>query len=386
MRSSEYGLGLAVAASCMAFGAASASAAKVQVLPSDINSGGAWTQTLTGTGTGVAETGPRVPPLGTGSYEFTTADNGAKVELFNTSYMGTLLSAVQGIGYSTFRDPAATDSGVVRPSIQIPIDVDGDFTTPGFSTLVYQPYVDQNAAPLETNEWQNWDAFNPAGANPYGGWYATGTTGTNTGCLQGSTCTLAFLQSQLMDAKMYKIGLNQGSNNGGGKANADALYVTLTGQDQTTFDFESQAGPTGPAGTDGTPGARGPAGTTGAQGPTGTSGVTPSSTTTKTKKVVVASKSLTLSKKSRKSVVQVTCPRSDGLCEGTIKIVYKGKVIARQAFLVRGARSGKFTVRLSKSNLRKIGKSKRVAVNVFSRDLTGAASNSSKKVTLKTGK
>ncbi len=89
------------------------------------------------------------------------------------------------------------------------------------------------------------------------------------------------------------------------------------------------------------------------------------------------------SSKSRKLKVKVTCPRSNGLCEGSIKIVRKGKVIARQSFLVRGGRSGTFTLRLSKSQYKKLKKSQKVSVNLFSRDTTGAASRTSKTVTLK---
>jgi hypothetical protein len=132
--------------------------------------------------------------------------------------------------------------------------------------------------------------------------------------------------------------------------------------------------------TNGTSGANGTNGTNGANG------LTPSSVTTTTSKVVIASKSVKFSAKSRKGRVKVTCPRTDGLCQGTISISYKGKAIGRQAFLVRGGRSGTFTLRLSKSALNKLGKGKKVSVSVFSRDLSGAASSSSGKVTLKVGK
>lgn len=131
-----------------------------------------------------------------------------------------------------------------------------------------------------------------------------------------------------------------------------------------------------------TNGATGPQGLPGAAGAQGTSGLTPSSTTVKTKKTVVSSRSLRVSK-SRKLKVKVTCPRSNGLCEGTIKIARKGKVIARQAFLVRGGRSGTFTIRMSKSQYKKLKKSQKVSVNLFSRDTTGAAARTAKTVTLK---
>jgi hypothetical protein len=376
----KYGLGLAIAASCMAFGTASASAAKVQVLPSDINAtGGEWSLTLTGTGTGAFQTGPRVPPLGSGSFKFTTSDNSAKVELFTNRYKGTLLSDVNAIGYSTFRDPDATDpSKIIVPSLQLPIDRNGNVDTGGaFTTLVYEPYLAAGNLGIDTGSWQDWDATVPG--NAAGGWYATGAGGTASGCTPAATCTLAQLKTAFPSAKLYAAGLDQGSGNQGGKADADALYLGVAGQGQTTFDFEAEPGPTGPQGNQGPQGAQGPQGTSGAQG---TAGLTPSSVTT-TAKVSLVSKSLKVSKRTRKATITVSCPRANGLCEGRLNLIKKGKTIGRTAFVVRGGRSSNVGVNLSKKAYKGLKKSQQVRIDVFSRDLAGNASSASKSLTLK---
>ncbi len=95
----------------------------------------------------------------------------------------------------------------------------------------------------------------------------------------------------------------------------------------------------------------------------------------------MTSKSLKASKK-RKVSVSVTCPRANGLCEGRLSLLKGGKVIARQSFLVRGGRSGKVTFTLSKKAYKALKKSQSVKVDSFARDLAGAASQSSKSITL----
>ena len=103
---------------------------------------------------------------------------------------------------------------------------------------------------------------------------------------------------------------------------------------------------------------------------------------TTTGKVSLISKSLKVSSKSRKVSVSVSCPRANGLCEGRLSLVLKGKTIARTAFQVRGGRSGKVVATLSKKRYKALKKSQRLRVNVFSRDLAGTASSASKSLTL----
>ena len=98
------------------------------------------------------------------------------------------------------------------------------------------------------------------------------------------------------------------------------------------------------------------------------------SSTTATGKVSLISKSLKVSKRTRKVSVGVSCPRTNGLCEGRLNLIRRGKTIARTNFVVRGGRSGNASVTLSKKAYKALKKSQSVKVDVFSRDLAGNAS------------
>ena len=96
----------------------------------------------------------------------------------------------------------------------------------------------------------------------------------------------------------------------------------------------------------------------------------------------LVSKSLKVSKRTRKVSVGVSCPRTNGLCEGRLNLIRRGKTIARTAFVLRGGRSGSVSVTLSKKAYKALKKSQSVKVDVFSRDLAGNASAASKSLTL----
>jgi hypothetical protein len=398
MRSSKYGLGLAITAACMAFGASSASAERVEVLPTDIGAAGSeWSAPADNNidnGKFAFETGPSLTPLGTGSVQFSTPGSNDKANIATNRYAGQKLNTINAIGYSTHRDPGST--GVAVPALNITGDMDGAAGGLGFTTLVYEPYLANGNGAIQNNVWQDWDAFQTGTQD--GGWWATGAGGTQTGCqpTPAGTCTLAEIQGLLPNMAIAAVAINQGrgGDNTGLTSNADALYVsqnnTATTPGQVTYDFESEAGPTGPqgnAGTNGTNGATGATGQSGAQGPQGlqgaqgTQGLTPSSTTT-TGRVSLVSKSLKAGK-NRKVSVSITCPRANGLCEGRLSLLVKGKTIARSAFEVKGGRSGKVTVTLSKKAYKALKKSQSAKVNVFSRDNAGNASSASKSLTLK---
>ncbi len=121
-------------------------------------------------------------------------------------------------------------------------------------------------------------------------------------------------------------------------------------------------------------------GTNGSNGSNG--GVGPSDRPIKTQKLVIVSRSLRVRR--GKVRVLVSCPRSNGLCEGTLRLVRKRKVLSTARFEVRGGRSSKITLTLSKKTITALGRSKRVSVTAFSRDLAGAASTSAKKLKLRT--
>ncbi len=107
-------------------------------------------------GDGAVRTGPATPPSGIGSYEIVTPTGNDKATLFNFDHMGTLLSDVNRIGYSTYRT-AGQDSQVAALNIQV--DVNGA-APGGFTTLVFEPVYNTDQGVVTSGTWQTWDAFN----------------------------------------------------------------------------------------------------------------------------------------------------------------------------------------------------------------------------------
>ncbi len=245
MRSTRITMVGAVALAVLLFApAVLAASTTVVVTPADIGSD--WHPADTrAPGTGTFENGPATPPYGTGSFELNTmTGNADKVQLLTDLYDGTLLSAVQGIGYSTYRDPASTGfiAGVSGLNLRVDITNDGQPDV----YMVYEPYQDQGNAAVLTGVWQNWDAYNGGAAK---WWINTGAGG----CGQNTPCTWSTIVSLFPTAAIQEgvncgpggvivpcpgsFGLNQGSFNAGTLSNADGLYITLGGN-TTVYDFE----------------------------------------------------------------------------------------------------------------------------------------------------
>lgn len=236
---------LAFSALMMLGGVATAAAATEVVTQADVDTGGEWYSADTRPpGTGTFENGPATPPLGTGSFELKTVTNPEKVQLFITRYDGVELADIDGIGYSTYRDPASTGFEAGVAALNIRVSLDGDETPDVY--MVYEPYQDQGNAAVETGVWQDWDAYRGGQAL---WWINTGAGG----CGQATPCTWDEIVDMFPDAKVQEgvncgpggvkapcpgsLGVNQGSFNSGIVSNADALYVSVSGS-KTTFDLE----------------------------------------------------------------------------------------------------------------------------------------------------
>jgi hypothetical protein len=116
-------------------------------------------------------------------------------------------------------------------------------------------------------------------------------------------------------------------------------------------------------------------------------GTVPAAEQARTTPMGVASRSLKVSRRKRVVSVSLRCARENRLCQGTVYLVYKKRTLARRAFLVGGGKTTKLNVKLSKGAVKRLGRrSRRVKVNVFSRDGQGVASNSSRTVTLRSTK
>jgi hypothetical protein len=175
-------------------------------------------------------TGPATPPLGAGSLELTTTDVAGHQQYLEGAQLGTLLSAIDEMAYSTYRHSASTGTPTTVAAINLAIfdNISGSGT--GFNTLVFEPYLNPTEGPVLSDTWQTWDAFN-GGA---GLWHATHNVGT---ILAGTAAPWSAFLTQAPNATVLGYGPNQGSNNPGIISNVDALSIG-TAAAETTYDFE----------------------------------------------------------------------------------------------------------------------------------------------------
>ena len=236
---------LAISASMMFGGVANAADTTEVVTAAEVNSGGDWYSADTRLpGTGLFENGPLTPPLGTGSFELSTPTSTSKVQLFTDRYDGVALDDIDGIGYSSYREPGSTGD-VAMAALNLRVDTNDDNTPDAY--MVYEPYQDLGSAAVQTGVWQSWDAYRGGAAK---WWFNTGFGG----CAQATPCTWNTIVNDFSSSLTIEegtscgpgnvvtpcpgsLGLNQGSGNGGVVSNADALYVD-TGGNKTTFDLE----------------------------------------------------------------------------------------------------------------------------------------------------
>ncbi|WP_292676682.1 thrombospondin type 3 repeat-containing protein [Nocardioides sp.] len=231
------------------------------VTPADLGNG--WYPADTrAPGTGTFEQGPATPPLGAGSFELRTPENAAKVQLFTDAYDGVRLADIDGLGYSTYRDPASTGFVAGVSALNLRVDITGDGAPDAY--LVYEPYQDQGNAAVQTGVWQNWDAYRGGAAK---WWFNNGAGGC--GQTQDELCSWSTIVAAFPNATIEEgascgpgsapvtpcpgsLGVNQGSFNSGILSNADALYVSVAG-DKIVYDFELTLPPPPDADGDGVP-------------------------------------------------------------------------------------------------------------------------------------
>lgn len=175
--------------------------------------------------------GPGSPPLGNGSFRTVTVAGGSKVFLFNYDHIGTALSAIDGISYSTYKD--VSSATVAFPSLNIQIDINGGTLNAGeFRTLVFEPYV-QTGFVNGTGAWVTRDAYNAGNAK----WWSTGISS----CGQATPCTWTGILAEFPGATIVGgFGINQGSGNPGLDASTDAMTIAYGGN-SITYNFEDSA-------------------------------------------------------------------------------------------------------------------------------------------------
>ena len=151
-----------------------------------------------------------------------------KVFLFNYDHVGTQLSAIDAISYSTYRTAGSLQQVT---SLNIQIDENGGTFVPGdFSTLVFEPVYNTSQGAVVNGAWQDWDAFGD------GIWWSTQPI--NGVCAFSCYVSWDIIVANNPNATILGgFGVNQGSGNGGLIASVDALTLGVGG-DTTVYDFE----------------------------------------------------------------------------------------------------------------------------------------------------
>jgi|tagenome__1003787_1003787.scaffolds.fasta_scaffold20644048_2 hypothetical protein len=241
MRKTLTGVALAAASVlCMGVGTASAASTTQQVREAQVSRQAEdtpplknWVIYTRNAGNALFRTGPATPPLGAGSLEFTTPTGADKVTAFNFDHVGTALSAIDALGYSTYRS-AGNDQQVASLNLQ----VDANGAAPGgFTTLVFEPVYNTGQGAVVSGQWQNWDSYQ--GGNAV--WWSSNPIGAAPN--RDTFPTWNAIVAANPDAVVVGgYGVNQGSGNPGLTTAADALTIGHDGN-TTTYDFEPDTVP-----------------------------------------------------------------------------------------------------------------------------------------------
>jgi hypothetical protein len=177
-------------------------------------------------GTATFRAGPGDPPLGDGSLELATLTGSDKVFAFNYDHVGTSLSEVDTISYSTYRTAGSLQQVA---ALNVQVDYNGPDVAGGFTTLVFEPVYNTDQGPVVSGEWQDWIA------DGSGIWWSTQPiNGQCAGATADCDKTWAEIVANNPDAVVIGgVGINQGSGNPGLVTAVDAFTF-----DDVTYDFE----------------------------------------------------------------------------------------------------------------------------------------------------
>src|SRR4051794_2866057 len=236
MRKTLTGVALAAASVlCMGVGTASAASTTQVVKDGDVarQPEGTpptrnWVIYNRNGGTAAFLPGPGSPPLGIGSLQLTTPTGADKIQAFNYDHIGTTLSSIDTLGYSTYRT-----AGDLQQDTALNMEV--DFNGPaagGFTTLVFEPVYNTDQGSVVSGQWQTWDAYNSGN----GRWWST----KNIPGVCAFDCFVPWstIVANNPDATVLGgYGANQGSGNPNLVAAVDALKFGAAGN-SVTYDFE----------------------------------------------------------------------------------------------------------------------------------------------------
>lgn len=193
-------------------------------------------------------------PYGDGALSLTTGDNTeneAGQMQDKAQYMKAAnvpLSSITELSYSTKQISASFDAGL--PSFQLPVCLyglnaaqTGCAVVPGtaqssFTTLVYEPYIDQGNGAVVPGVWQSWNVLD-------GQLWSTRTVDGLVSTEGSITYGLASLNERFPSATLLAYGVNVGSNNPNYNTRVDGVVVN-----GTTYDFELTEPSVNPTPTD----------------------------------------------------------------------------------------------------------------------------------------
>jgi hypothetical protein len=159
-----------------------------------------------------------------------------KAQLFSYAQAGTALSTINNVGYWAYRASVS-----LSPAANLALNVElhgtagftpgvtpGCTTTPCFTTLVYEPYLQSGGQAAMTDDaWQHWDATDTTPGN--GRWWSTKIpSGPGSA---GSPQPFSFFKGLYSDATIGGYGFNIGSNNPNMVVAGDGLTFGTTTTD-----------------------------------------------------------------------------------------------------------------------------------------------------------
>ena len=208
------------------FSLASAESSTVVVTPTDTQG---WAQSDTRTGGATNYVADSSAPLGSAALQLTTdSTNAAKADYMHAADLP--LSQLNSLGYSTKQVTAGLPE--YDASFQLAVDTNGS-APGGFTTLVYEPYWQNNqspdAAPVVANQWQTWQVSDDSGYF----WSTQSVGGMDAGHGGAPFYTLAQVKAMNPDATVLGYGVAIGSYNPSSTINVDAVQFN-----GTTYNFE----------------------------------------------------------------------------------------------------------------------------------------------------
>jgi hypothetical protein len=169
---------------------------------------------------------PAPPGYGCNSVHLTTgATLGQdKAQLFSYDKVGQPLASITNVSYMSYKKSPSPGPATVAINIQ----VSGSTVTTGFSTLVYEPYLQSTGnAGVLLDTWQTWNA---TATTPGDGlwWSSKITSGPGS---MSDPKPWSYWQATYSDATLGGYGFNVGSYNPNQDLGADALTVNATTTD-----------------------------------------------------------------------------------------------------------------------------------------------------------